>query len=599
MKEVIKLYRESIKIFRENMSDFVGYKLLTSSILFLILMPGFKWVFNIFMKMQGLDYLANGLLKKFILSPQGIILAIISILIGFTTVLLDLGGTIVISHQRIAGVKGEGFIDIIKYSLGKIKYLLGIDGLIIVFYFVIIAPFFDSNLKVGIFESLKIPGFIMDVINSNAFYSTTLMILVILIAYLSIRWMFSLHVLLLSKNIDKRFLRASSKIIEKNYKKVFKTLIILAILEFAMILLLIIIYGIISLLVLVNVDESSLEMGVIIVFSLALVMAFIYASFALPLTIIRMTMIYHNLNEIEVKALDVAVFSSKRMGEKLLNNKSIAFVISIALVIATIGYSFILEESFNQTAYKVAITAHRGSSKEAPENTLSAIKKAASNKADYAEIDVQLTKDKKIILLHDSSFLRTSGLDKKPSQMLYKDIIKLDVGKWFSDEFEGERIATLKEVIDFSRGKLKLNIELKATDISPDLIDEVIKLIESEKFENDCVITSLNYDDLLKVERKKPSLKTGYIMFVAIGQLEHMVVDFYSVEETNVSEAFVSRAHNKGREVHVWTINKEESMRKMIDLGVDNIITDNDDVLRSIIEKKIEDRTMMNLFKNK
>lgn len=596
LKEIFKLYKESIDIFRKNMSDFVGYKLLTSMILFAILLPAFRLIFNMLMKTRGLDYIANGLIKKFMFSPQGIIIVLLSIIIGFMTVLLDLGGTIVISHQRIVGSKDERFIDIIKYSLSKIKYLIGFDGLIIALYFVIIAPMLDSNLKVGIFESLKIPGFVMDVINSNDFYYTMLFLAAALVVFLTIRWMFAMHVLLLSDKVNKRFLKTSSGIIRNNYKKVFKYSILIGLIELFILLILFIVYIILSLIILVIAGESMIEMVLLCLFGLGIMLVILYGSFVLPLTIIRMTKLYHEFSDSEVKALEIEEVSSNRIGKKFLNNKSVFIVFLVVIVLGSASMGFMISESFNQTAYKVAITAHRGSSKDAPENTLSAIKKAIENGADYAEIDVQLTKDEKLILLHDSSFLRTTGVDKKPSEILYSDISKLDAGSWFSDDFVGEKIPSLKEVMDLSRGKLKLNIELKGSDVSPKLISKVIELIEKENFENECVITSLNYEDLVEVEKIKATLKTGYIMFVAIGQLENMLVDFYSVEESNVSENFISRAHMNGREVHVWTINKKEDMNSMLELGVDNIITDNDSMLRELMDKKINDASPFTLF---
>jgi len=74
-------------------------------------------------------------------------------------------------------------------------------------------------------------------------------------------------------------------------------------------------------------------------------------------------------------------------------------------------------------------------------------------------------------------------------------------------------------------------------------------------------------------------------MFIAFGNLEKLYTDFYSIEASNVNASFVSAAHEIGREVHVWTVNTEEEMKKMLDLGVDNIITDKDKKLKEIIDQ--------------
>ncbi len=135
----------------------------------------------------------------------------------------------------------------------------------------------------------------------------------------------------------------------------------------------------------------------------------------------------------------------------------------------------------------------------------------------------------------------------------------------------------------YARNKIKLNIEIKGSHYSPDIYNELIELIKLNNFKYDSVITSLNYEDLEAIETKAPYLKTGYIMFVALGDLEKLNVDFYSVEETNVNESFVEKAHEIGREVHVWTINEKDDMQKMLDYGVDNIITDQDKILKELL----------------
>ncbi len=104
-----------------------------------------------------------------------------------------------------------------------------------------------------------------------------------------------------------------------------------------------------------------------------------------------------------------------------------------------------------------------------------------------------------------------------------------------------------------------------------------------------CVVTSLDYEIIQGIEAIEPSIKTGYIMYVAIGDLKDVNVDFYSVEMSNVNEKFIAKAHLLGREVHVWTVNNEGDMESMLLLGVDNIITDYDALLRDVIKQLKED----------
>jgi len=87
------------------------------------------------------------------------------------------------------------------------------------------------------------------------------------------------------------------------------------------------------------------------------------------------------------------------------------------------------------------------------------------------------------------------------------------------------------------------------------------------------------------MESLNSSIKTGYIMFVALGDLSDLAIDFYSIEASNVTEKFVSKAHALGREVHVWTINDKTVMKEMLEFGVDNIITDDELLLQDLIKE--------------
>ncbi|MBI9012667.1 MAG: glycerophosphodiester phosphodiesterase [Clostridiales bacterium] len=583
MKEYWKLYKESFDILKKNYQKFLGYMIVANLVLVVLLIPFTKGIFNFIMKTKGLDYITNGLLKKFIVSPQGISVVLISLIVGSIVILLEIGGVIVLSHQSMVGAKESRFVDIFRYTLTKLKYLFSLDGLIIVIYFIIIAPMLDKNLKASIFTQLKIPGFIMTVIESNIFYFTSLIICTLLALYLAFRWMFSLHVLLLDGQNNKKFLKASSRLIKKNFKEVLKFGFFTLIIEVIILTISFVVYFIVSIL-LIAFLPLNFEFSIIFVLSIGMGLILIASTLSSSMNIIRMTQLYYRISEYDIVEIEVKTVEEHTMFNRFLNNKWVVGIAVVVVVVVANIYIYLLYEGFDTVKYDVEITAHRGSSFEAPENTLSALKKAMLNGADYAEIDIQLTNDNQIILLHDETFERTTGSANRPDELSLAEIKSLDAGAWFSSEFTDEKIPTLQEVIDLSKGKLKLNIEVKGSKYSPNIINELIKVIEYNNYSDSCVITSLRYEDLEAIESLKPDFKTGYIMFVAIGDIEKLNVDFYSVEETNVTEAFVSKAHSSGREVHVWTINDEASMGNILDLGVDNIITDYDALLKNLIK---------------
>ncbi len=227
-----------------------------------------------------------------------------------------------------------------------------------------------------------------------------------------------------------------------------------------------------------------------------------------------------------------------------------------------------------RNARPVLITAHRGASRAAPENSLSAIRTAIEFGCDYAEIDVHLTADGVPILLHDEDFLRLAGDSRRPGEMTLEQIRRIDIGSRFDRAFAGERIATLAEAIDAARGKIKLNIELKPAGADRDqLARTVADLIRDLKFEADCFVTSLDGQAVEAAYSRNPRLRTGAIISAAVGDIARLEVDVLSVRTALVTDGLLDAARAAGREVHAWTIDDPDVMCGLVDRGVNGVIT--------------------------
>jgi glycerophosphoryl diester phosphodiesterase len=226
----------------------------------------------------------------------------------------------------------------------------------------------------------------------------------------------------------------------------------------------------------------------------------------------------------------------------------------------------------------VRVTAHRGHARAAPENTLGAMRKAIESGADYAEMDVQLTADGKVVLLHDRDLKRVAGVARRLDELSYDEVRQLDVGSWFDPTFAGERVPTLAEVIDLCRGKIRLNVELKFFGPDQRLAQKVADLVHEQQFESDCLVTSLNYDALQEVKRHNPRLRTGLIVAHALGDVSRLEVEVLSVRADFLSDELLHSAHRLGKEVHAWTVNDARQMTRLIKRGVDNIITSDPDL---------------------
>ncbi|HEX5819844.1 MAG TPA: glycerophosphodiester phosphodiesterase family protein [Gemmatimonadales bacterium] len=222
----------------------------------------------------------------------------------------------------------------------------------------------------------------------------------------------------------------------------------------------------------------------------------------------------------------------------------------------------------------VQVTGHRGSG-AAPENSLTAIRQAMAAGADYAEIDVQRTADGAVVVLHDGDLMRLGGDPRKVGDITLAEIQAVDIGARKDPAFAGERVPTLQEVIDEVRGRMKLNIELKYNRPDSLLVPEVLRIVRDNGFTDQATITSLDYSALADVERRAPEFRTGMIITKSVGVPAELPVDFLSVNQAAANVAMLERARQEGKEVHVWTVNTRDDMVRMIELGVDNLITDN------------------------
>jgi glycerophosphoryl diester phosphodiesterase len=290
--------------------------------------------------------------------------------------------------------------------------------------------------------------------------------------------------------------------------------------------------------------------------------------------------------------------------EKMKKRMKKVFTLSVAVIISVNAfyfYSIVYNGLFGieDALSPVKITSHRGNSVDAPENTLVALESAVDNLADYAEIDVQETKDGQIILLHDPNLKRTTGINKFIWELNYEEVAQLDAGSWFSDEYVGVKIPTFAEVLDYCKGKINLNVEIKNNGHSKDLEEKVVEIIKEYGFERQCVITSMNYESLVIVKKLNPDLKTGLIMPVVYGNFyDKQYSDFFSMKSNFITQRAISEAHSRGKEIHAWTVNTKNEMERLKNLGVDNIITDRPVAAREILYRSVANQTILGLLKS-
>ena len=272
-----------------------------------------------------------------------------------------------------------------------------------------------------------------------------------------------------------------------------------------------------------------------------------------------------------------------------LRARRVAGALAAAVLLVIVSLSAIadwFELAHKNIVDSVKVTAHRGSSARAPENTLSAVRQAITDGADFAEIDVQTTADGELVVIHDADLMRMAGDSRRLRDLTLSQAKELDVGRKFKTEFAGEKIPTLAEVIDLSRGRIQLNIELKYNWPDPSLAGKVIELLRREAFLADCIITSLDTAALAEAQRLAPELKVGQIVTASVGNVTGLPGQILSMNQRAATRQFIQQARAAGKEVHVWTLNDKGDMLLMIERGAHNLITDYPDVAVRLLRQR-------------
>lgn len=242
-------------------------------------------------------------------------------------------------------------------------------------------------------------------------------------------------------------------------------------------------------------------------------------------------------------------------------------------------------------AHRILNLGHRGASHDAPQNTLAAFRLANEYGADGYELDVQLTKDGVPVVIHDFIVDKTTDGIGPVAGFTLAALKRLDAGVRFSPQFAGERIPTLAEVFDVLEPHSIVNVELKTKSLGDNGLERAtIQLIRERGLQDRVILSSFNPFSLLRVRRMAPELKIGLLyapdlpLYLRKAWLRPVVQPHALHPHFRmVDERYMRWAKQRGYEVNVWTVDDPEDMRRLAMLGVNAIITNRPDVLKSVL----------------
>lgn len=216
----------------------------------------------------------------------------------------------------------------------------------------------------------------------------------------------------------------------------------------------------------------------------------------------------------------------------------------------------------------IKVLGHRGCRGLEPENTFRAFKKAIDLGVDLIEFDVRMTKDKRLVVIHDEKLDRTTNGRGFVRDFTFEEIRKLDAGK-------GEKVPSLEEVLNFLKSqKPIIVIEIK----EPETTEQILKIIKREKIESKVTIVSFWLKTLKKIKKVEPKIKTGALFRKkaknTISLIKEIGANGLGLEYHSVDEKIVKECHKENLEINAWTVNEIEDIERMIKLKVDIISSD-------------------------
>lgn len=226
----------------------------------------------------------------------------------------------------------------------------------------------------------------------------------------------------------------------------------------------------------------------------------------------------------------------------------------------------------------VILTGHRGAAGHAPENTLSAIRKAMEFKVNRIEIDVQQTRDGVVVLMHDLTVNRTTNGTGKVKNLSFKEIRKLNAAANFqSGKSPAEAIPTLEEALELINGKTQFIIEIKkGDDYYPDITQHIVSLIQKHKAHAWCIIHSFDDEVLRAVHEADSQIVLHSVTLTRRSkQLRKMpYISEVSIYHRFVTPSWIHKIHKMGKRVNVWTVNEPDIIDRILKMGADGIISD-------------------------
>ncbi len=225
------------------------------------------------------------------------------------------------------------------------------------------------------------------------------------------------------------------------------------------------------------------------------------------------------------------------------------------------------------------LIAHRGASGHAPENTMAAFRKALEMGAEAVELDVHLSLDGKLVVVHDEDLKRVAGVKIPVGAMTAKELSGMDVGSWFDGRFKSEGVPLLEDVFDLCEGRAEIHVELKkGSKLYPGIEEKTLELIARRKAHKTTLVSSFDHAALKTLRKLDERVRIGYLMgatpaLKAFPEMRALKAESLNCSLWQADRLKVGMARRRGLKVLVYTVNTQAQLDKLKRLGVDGVFS--------------------------
>lgn len=578
------------------------FELIWKMLSFFVLAPACAGLIQLAIRAAHLQYLTNSNLGKFLRSPWTILLILLLLIIASLYTLFEIAAICTCFRQPKKQRLRLTLRQMIRSGIASIKHFFRGGSPLLILHLLLLIPLMQFSATSGIFTAMGIPDFLAYYMTKKEFLLPVYICIVILCCLLSVRWIFAAPLFTQNQCSFRNARKCSAMLVRKRFFATFLSVLIWNLCYFAVLLLFLCIITGVVLVVIKGTESGTLitSQAARILKLLIQLVLWSFSFFSIPICMAHITAL------LDKRCLQFPRISLPSPMPSSSNTRPFRRHTTILTISIAIAAAFILHISY---LYSIAvgksklqltlfseptITAHRGLSAKAPENTLYAFSDAIEAGSDCIELDIQQTRDGVLVVMHDQNLERTTGIDRNIWEVDYDDICELDAGSWFDPMYANARIPTLEETLQFIDNRIQLNIEIKPTKhTSSTLEEDVAKLIDQYGYTDSCWVTSFSYSSLKKIKKVNPDIRTGYIMSVAYGQFYSLqYADAFSLNKVFVTSQVVNAAHQSGKQIFAWTVNSSSEVRSLCNLHVDNIITDDPVMVQDVVSRDTTSETL-------